>query len=54
MAADGPDGGELLLLAEPFLDLDGLLVHHEDVDGQVIEGLAQRAAGSLQSAKARV
>ena len=48
VAADGPDGGQLLLLAEPLLHLDSLLVHHEDVDGEVAERLAQRAAGSLQ------
>ena len=54
VAADGPDGGQLLPLAEPLLHLDRLFVHHEDVDGQVTEGLAQRAAGSLQSAKTRV
>ena len=54
VAADGPDGGQLLLLAEPLLDLDRLLVHHEDVDGEVSERLAQRAAGSLQWPKRRV
>ena len=51
MAADGPDGGQLLLLAEPLLHLDGLLVHHEDVHGEVAELLFQGAAGSLQCQK---
>ena len=54
MAADGPDGGQLLLLAEPLLDLDRLLVHHEDVDGEVFERLVQSAAGSLQWPTRRV
>jgi hypothetical protein len=45
--ADSAHGGQLLLLAEPFLNLEGLLVWHVDVDGQVSEGLGQGSAGSL-------
>merc|ERR1719229_1034128 len=54
VAADGPDGGQLLPLAEPLLHLDRLFVHHEDVDGQVTEGVAQGAAGSLDGDNPRL
>ena len=47
VAADGPDGGQLLPLAEPLLHLDRLLVRHVDVHCQVPEGLGQGAAGAL-------
>ena len=47
VAADGPDGGQLLPLAEPLLHLDGPLVGHVDVHGQVLERLVECAAGAL-------
>ena len=48
VTAHRPDGGELLLLPEPLLNLDGLFVGHGNVDGQVLEGFAQRAPRALE------
>jgi hypothetical protein len=45
--ADSSDGGQLLLLAEPFLDLHELLGRHVNVDGQVSERLLEGSTGSL-------
>ena len=47
VTAHRPDGGQLLLLAEPLLNLDGLFVGHGNVDSQVLEGFVQSAARSL-------
>lgn len=54
MRADGADGGQLLLGAEPLLDLDGTLAWHVHIDGQVLEGTGERAqlAGDLDGARA--
>ena len=37
VGAEGPDGGQLFPLAEPFLHPDGLLIRHEDVHSQMSE-----------------
>merc|ERR1740128_1233738 len=47
VAADGPDGSDLLLLSEPLLYLDGHFVGHVDVHGQVLEALDEGSPGSL-------
>lgn len=47
VGADGPDGGQFLLLSEPLLDADLVFGGHEDVHGQMLEGLGEGAALAL-------
>merc|ERR1712203_909392 len=47
MTADGPHSSDLLLLAEPFLNLDGLGIRHVDIDCQMLELLGESAPGAL-------
>jgi len=46
VTADGAHGGQLLLGAEPLLHLQGALVGHVHVQGQVLEAALQGAAGA--------
>ena len=54
MGAHCPDGGQLFLLAEPFLNTNGLFVRHGDVEGQVLEAFGQSSAGSFDCDDARL
>jgi len=47
MATNSSHSSKLLLLAKPFLDFDGILVYHVDVNRQVLEGLGQRTPGTF-------
>ena len=44
VGADSSDSSQLFLLAEPFLHLDGIVVHLVDIHGQVLELLGQSAS----------
>merc|ERR1719242_1328418 len=44
MTANSPHCCQLLFLPKPLLNLDGVLVHHVDIDGQVLEALLQASS----------
>lgn len=54
MRANGADGGQLLLGAEPFLDLQRLGVGHVDVQRQMLEVALQHTARTLDGHDAAV
>merc|ERR1719242_7476 len=41
VTADSPHCCQLLFLTKPLLNLDGVLIHHVDIDGQVLKALLQ-------------
>merc|ERR1712004_444260 len=45
VTADSPHCCQLLFLPKPLLNLDGVLVHHVDIDGQVLKALLQASPG---------
>ena len=52
MGAHGSDGSQLLPLAKPLLDTNGLLVGHEDINGEMSEVFLQGSSGSLDGDQA--
>ena len=49
MRLHSADRGDLLVLTEPFLNLDGGFVNHVNVNSQVLEGLGQGSPGALKN-----